>query len=62
MLFKLVMDMLDVFSKGARRVDSFPGLDLKLGILPVLNDVFSKLGLEHDLVVDGVCNIFDFYL
>jgi hypothetical protein len=50
-LFKLVLDILDVATKGARGVDSLPCLNFKLSELPELCDVLTELDLELQLLV-----------
>ena len=62
MLLKLVLDILDVSAKCAGSVDTLPGLDLKFGVLPKLDDVIFELSLELELLVSGVCNIFNIFL
>jgi len=51
MLFKLVLDILNVSTKGARSVYSLPCFDFKLSIFPVLDDILSKLGLKFKLLI-----------
>jgi hypothetical protein len=61
-LFKLVLDILNVSTKGARSVYSLPSFDFKLGIFPVLDDILSKLGLKFKLLISRVSNIFNIFL
>jgi hypothetical protein len=62
MLFKLVLDILNVSTKGARSVYSLPCFYFKLGIFPVLDDILSKLGLKFKLLISRVSNIFNIFL
>lgn len=62
MLLKLVLDVLDVATKGAGLVDALPGLDFEGRVLPVLGDIVAQLALELELLVGGVGDFLDVVL
>jgi hypothetical protein len=62
MFFKLILDILNVSTKDARNINTFPVLDFKFSILPELLDFLSKLDFKLKLLISRVGNIFDIIL
>jgi hypothetical protein len=61
MLFKLLLDIQDVATKGARSINTLPGLDLKLSVLPISDDFVSELFLKSELFISGFSDLLDFF-
>jgi len=59
MLFKLLLDILDVSTKGARSITPFPGVDDELSIFPMGSNFLIELLLEFQLLISGVGDIFN---
>ena len=61
MLFKLLLNILDVASKDLRGGVLASTLDLELSIVPVDIDFSSQLILELQLLISRVSNIFNVF-
>jgi len=61
MFFELLLNVHDVATKGARLVNTLPGLDLELSFLPVGNNFLLESLLELELLVGGLSDFLDFF-
>jgi hypothetical protein len=61
MFLKLILNVKNVASKGAGRVNTLPGLDLELSFLPIGDNFFLKGFLELELFIGGFSDLLDFF-
>jgi hypothetical protein len=60
-LFKLFLQVEDVTTEGARLVNTLPGLDLELSLLPVGDNVLLEGLFELELLVSRLSDLLDFF-
>lgn len=61
-LFKLLLNILDVTTERARSINTLPGHDHELSNLPMGSDVLIEFFLELQLLISGVSNILNVIL